>query len=62
MRLPRHSWLALYWGGSQIDSDVVIFKANGYNLEGDSISPEVYDCWSYSYNETVCETGSKQHY
>ena len=52
--LPRHWWLALSYGGSHVNSDIVVFKANGYNSRGDSILPEVYDCKSRSYTDITC--------
>ena len=34
VNLPRHWWLALSYGGSHVDSDIVVFKANGYDSRG----------------------------
>ena len=61
--LPRHWWLALSYGGSHVNSDIVVLKANGYDRVGDSIAPEVYDCKSLSYTDITCvDAGSAGTY
>ena len=54
-RLPRHHWLALSFGGSHINTDMVVFHANGIDRHGNDIEPDAYGCKSINFDELNCE-------
>ena len=46
LRMPNHYYVAFSYGGTHINSDMIVFKADG-------TASMFYDMYSYGYNEPV---------